>query len=80
MDKEVLENMLKEYKESGLSADEFVLKVLKDKGSENPEEDIEKLNRIFKEIDKSYLEIKECKENGVSRENYLKKVIDRVTS
>lgn len=74
------ENILDEFNKSGLSVDEFILKMFKEQNIENPEEQLAKINSTFQAIDKKYDELVEHKKNGGTRDSFLKGIVDNIAS
>ena len=73
-----LKVLLQQWKESGLSIDEFCKKYLAENGVENPDEVLSRIEAQFERIEKHYIGIKEMKENGGTRAEYIEKVCSPV--
>ena len=73
-----LKVLLQQWKESGLSIDEFCKKYLAENGVENPDEVLSRIDAQFERIEKHYIGIKETKENGGTRAEYIEKVCSPV--
>ncbi len=73
-----LKVLLQQWKESGLSVDEFCKKYLAENGVENPDEVLSRIDAQFERIEKHYIGIKEMKENGGTRAEYIEKVCSPV--
>ena len=62
-----LKVLLQQWKESGLSVDEFCKKYLAENGVENPDEVLCRIDAQFERIETHYANIKKMKENGGPR-------------
>lgn len=72
--KDSLEALMKEFKESGLTIDEFCKKHLERCGIKNPDGVLQTIEGTFTKIDEHYQAIKDGKAAGKSRADYLKGV------
>ena len=73
-----LKVLLQQWKESGLSVDEFCKKYLAENGVENPDEVLCRIDAQFERIETHYANIKKMKENGGTRAEYIEKVCSPV--
>ena len=73
-----LKVLLQQWKESGLSVDEFCKKYLAENGVENPDEVLCRIDAQFERIETHYANIKKMKENGGPRAEYIEKVCSPV--
>ena len=69
-----LKVLLQQWKESGLSVDEFCKKYLAENGVENPDEVLCRIDAQFERIETHYANIKKMKENGGTRAEYIEKI------
>ena len=69
-----LKILLQQWKESGLTVDEFCKIYLTESGVENPDEVLSRIDAQFEQIEKHYTGIKEMKEEGGTRAEYIEKI------
>lgn len=69
--------LLKEFKDSKLGVDEFILKYFKEKGVADPEETLKRMNETFQIIDTCYEALKAAKESGDDRKSVLRGICDK---
>lgn len=69
--------LLKEFEDSKLGVDEFILKYFKEKGVADPEETLKRMNETFQIIDTCYEALKAAKESGDDRKSVLRGICDK---
>lgn len=69
--------LLKEFENSKLGVDEFILKYFKEKGVADPEETLKRMDETFRVIDTCYDALKAAKESGDDRKVILRGICDK---
>ena len=66
--------LLKEFEDSKLGVDEFILKYFKEKGVADPEATLKRMDETFRVIDTCYDALKAAKESGDDRKVIFRKL------
>lgn len=69
--------LLKEFEDSKLGVDEFILKYFKEKGVADPEATLKRMDETFRVIDTCYDALKAAKESGDDRKVILRGICDK---
>lgn len=70
--------LLKEFEDSKLGVDEFILKYFKEKGVADPEATLKRMDETFKKIDERYEFFRIAREKGKDSASALRKIFNRI--